>query len=181
MPGTELRVVDDAGRPRAQGEEGEVCVRGPHVFAGYLGDADATSRVLRDGWLHTGDRGRLAADGCLWMLGRRSDLIVSGGENVHPGEVEAALLDHSAVSEVAVAGLPDPDLGQRAAAWVVPKRIDAPPTVDELRTFARKSLAGYKLPREIRFVTALPRNAMGKVLRHGLEGLEAPHGTSVED
>lgn len=179
LPGTELKVIDEAGAPLGFEQEGEVCVRGPSVFAGYLEgpergreDARRNARVLQDGWLHTGDRGCLDPQGRLWMRGRRGDLIVSGGENVHPGEVEAALLDHPAVDEVAVAGLSDEDLGQRVAAWVVPRRLDAPPDPDDLLAFARASLAGYKLPRDIRFVPALPRNAMGKLLRRELSGLK---------
>lgn len=171
LPGTELKVVDDAGAQLGSDLEGEVCVRGPSIFAGYLGDAERSEHVLRDGWLHTGDRGRLDSQGRLWVLERRGDLIVSGGENIHPGEVEAALLDHPGVDEVAVAGLADDDLGQRVAAWVVPRHRDVPPDASDLLAFARATLAGYKLPREFHFVSALPRNAMGKLVRRELAPL----------
>jgi O-succinylbenzoic acid--CoA ligase len=155
MP-TELRVEqpDDDGA-------GEILVRGPNVTPGYVNQPAA----LQDGWLHTGDLGRLDDEGYLYVLDRRSDLIVSGGENVYPAEVEAALLAHRAVRETGVVGVADEQWGQRVVAHVV---VDEPVTGDELTAFLRARLAGYKVPREYRFVGALPRNAAGKLLRRDL-------------
>jgi acyl-CoA synthetase (AMP-forming)/AMP-acid ligase II len=173
LPGTELRIADAAGRELAPGECGEILVRGPSVMEGYLGDADATAAALRGGWLHTGDLGVLAPDGSLTVQERRDDLVVTGGENVSPAEVEGALLAHPGVAEAAVAGLPDPDLGRRVAAWVV-ARPGAALEGAELRAFCRARLAGYKVPREVRVVASLPRSASGKLLRRALAETSSP-------
>lgn len=169
LPGTELCVADASGRVLPAGEAGEILVRGPTLMQGYLGDADATAAALRGGWLHTGDVGALAADGSLGVLDRRDDLVVTGGENVSPSEVEGALLAHPAVADAAVAGLPDPDLGRCVAAWVV-ARPGVALDESELRAFCRTRLAGYKVPREVRVVSSLPRGASGKLLRGALSG-----------
>ena len=162
-----VRVAVD-GRDAAPDEPGEILVRGPIVMTGYAGRPDATARAVVDGWLHTGDVGRLDADGYLYVLDRRDDLIVTGGENVYPAEVEAVLLAHAWVAEGAVVGAPDETWGQRVVA-VVRLAAGAPAAVDAsaaLLAHCRTSLAGYKVPREIRVVTApLPRTASGKVRR----------------
>ena len=166
--GTELRIVAD-GRDLPPGVAGEILVRGPTVMRGYLHDAPSTARVLQDGWLHTGDIGVLDADGGLQILDRRDDLVVSGGENVYPAEVEAVLLEHPGVADAGVTGIADDDLGARVVAWVVVEpgaTIDA----DTLRLHCRERLAGFKRPREYRFVTTLPRNAAGKLQRRCLAG-----------
>lgn len=165
--GTEIRIADGAGRPLPPGREGEILVRGPTVMAGYLGDAEETGRALRDGWLHTGDVGALDPEGRLRVLDRRADLIVSGGENVSPAEVEAVLGEHQEVAEVGVAGLPDPDLGSRVVAWIV-SRPGACPRAEDLQRFCRQRLAGFKVPKEMRFTAELPRNSSGKLLRRCL-------------
>jgi O-succinylbenzoic acid--CoA ligase len=136
---------------------------------GYLHDPAATARALRDGWLHTGDVGYLDAEGGLVVLDRRDDLIVSGGENVYPAEVEAVLLEHPAVADAGVAGLPDADLGARVVAWVVAAQ-GTRPTLEDLQRHCRERLAGYKQPREIRCVDALPRTVSGKLQRRRLVG-----------
>lgn len=155
--GTRVRV--DA----APGEPGEILVRGAVVTAGYLNRPDATARALRDGWLHTGDIGRLDLDGFLYVLDRRDDLIVSGGENVYPAEVEQAARACPGVADLAVIGLPDERWGQVVAAAVVPAE-----TFDEAAfvAFLRARLAGYKVPRIVRTVEALPVTASGKVRRN---------------
>ena len=169
--GTEIRIADAAGRLLPPGREGEILVRGPTVMAGYLHDADGTGRALRDGWLHTGDLGALDSTGRLRMLDRRADLIVSGGENVSPAEVEAVLREHRDVAEVGVAGLPDRDLGSRVAAWVVP-RAGVQCRAGDLRHFCRRRLAGFKVPKEFHFTACLPRNSSGKLLRRRLQQLD---------
>jgi o-succinylbenzoate---CoA ligase len=167
LVGTELRIVTPEGVALPRGAAGEIAVRGPTVMKGYLRRPEATARALRGGWLHTGDVGLIDAAGDLVVLDRRSDLVVSGGENVYPAEVEAALREHPDVADAGVAGEPDPAFGARVAAWVV-TRPGARPAADELAAFLRARLAGYKLPRRFHFVPALPRSESGKLLRRAL-------------
>jgi o-succinylbenzoate---CoA ligase len=153
---------------------GEILVRGPMLFRGYRDDPARTAAALRGGWLRTGDLGRLDPGPRLVVVGRRDDLIVTGGVNVHPAEVEAVLAAHPAVAEVGVRGLPDPRWGQRVAAWVVPRDPAAPPTLAELRAFALERLVAAKAPRELLLVPSLPRGPSGKLLRRLLPGAPAP-------
>ena len=171
LPGVELRIVA-GGHDLPAGETGEIVVRGPIVMQGYLGDHEATARTLRDGWLYTGDVGFLDAAGGLHVRDRRDDLVVSGGENVYPAEVEAVLLGHPDVAEAGVTGVPDDDLGSRVVAWLV-LRPDVAPDAQALARFCRGQLAGFKVPREFRFVGALPRTAAGKLRRTELPGIVA--------
>ncbi len=186
LAGTEVQVREmwttgatdpAAGLPsRAGGPamgEGEISIRGPMLFRRYRGDPDRTAAVLRDGWLSTGDLGRLEPDGRLTVLGRADDLVISGGVNVHPDEVEAVLATHPAVAEAAVAGRPDPEWGQRVTAFVVARDPASPPTLAELRAHARERLAAAKAPRELVLVPALPRGPSGKLLRRLLPDGEA--------
>jgi O-succinylbenzoic acid--CoA ligase len=167
LPGTELRILAEHGRSAEPGERGEILVRGPTLMRGYANRPDETRRVLRDGWLHTGDLGYLDTHGRLFVLDRRRDLILSGGENVYPAEVEAALLEHPDVLDAGVAGIADAAFGRRPAAWLVlrPGRALA---AQELERFCRQRLAGYKVPVRYLRVDSLPRNAAGKLLRHHL-------------
>jgi o-succinylbenzoate---CoA ligase len=166
LDGTQLRIVRD-GCDVAPGTPGEILVRGATVMQGYLHDREATARTLRDGWLHTGDIGCLDGDGGLRVLDRRDDLIVCGGENVYPAEIEAVLLEHPLVADAGVAAVPDADLGARVVAWVVAAAGTAL-DVEALRSHCRRRLAGFKQPREFRCVEVLPRNAAGKLLRRRL-------------
>lgn len=162
-----LRILREDGREAGPDEPGEIVVRGPVVMAGYAGRPEATARAIVDGWLHTGDVGRVDAEGFLYVLDRRDDLVVTGGENVYPAEVEAVLLSHPDVLEAAVVGLPDAVWGQRVVA-VVHLRDGAPPfhAGEDLRAHCRSHLAGYKTPREFRLVDEpLPRTASGKLRR----------------
>jgi len=169
LPHTELSIVDSEGRPVPAGVAGEICVRGPQIMSGYLGSPALTLERLREGWLHTGDMGELDARGRLRILDRRTDLIVSGGENIYPAEVENVLLKHPRVSEVALIGLPDPHWGQRAVAVVVERGTDTPISSlleSELLELCARELAGYKRPRTImRWSEPLPRTASGKLQR----------------
>jgi acyl-CoA synthetase (AMP-forming)/AMP-acid ligase II len=179
LEGVELRVVDDAGDDVvADGATiGDVLVRGPSLFDGYLDAADATAAAFRDGWFATGDLGALAPDGCLRLLGRRSsDLIKSGGYRIGAGEVESALAEHPAVAEAAVLGVADDDLGQRIVAWIV-RRDGMEVAETELADHVARTLAPHKRPREVRFVDTLPRNLLGKVQKGLLT--EAPVGTAA--
>ena len=168
-----VRIVTEEGEEARPGEVGEILVRGPIVTPGYLNRPEATSAALRDGWLRTGDLGYLDEEGYLYVVDRREDLVVSGGENVYPAEVEAALLAHPAVAEAVVVGVPDPEWGQRVVAAV---RLVAGATVSagELQAWCRQRLAGYKVPKEIRIVAELPRNATGKLLRRAVRGWWEP-------
>ena len=169
---TELRIADADGRALPQGQMGEILVRGPQVMAAYYDNPSATESALREGWLHTGDIGRLDADGDLIVVQRRADMIVSGGENIYPSEVEAALREHPAVADVCVVGLPDAEWGQRCAA-AVQLRAGETLSREALLAFSRTRLAGYKQPsaKLIRFVDALPHTASGKIARQAVERL----------
>ena len=172
LPGTALRIEAEDGTPLARGEVGEVCVRGATLFTRYVGRPEATRAALRGGWLHTGDLGRLDAEGRLEILDRRADLIVSGGENVYPAEVEAVLLEHASIAEAAVVARPDAAWGARPLAFVV-LRAGAPLDPAALARHCRARLAGYKVPVEFRACAALPRNASGKLLRSALRDAAA--------
>ena len=161
---TSVAAVDDEGRKLPPGAPGEIVVHGPTIMAGYYRDEAATAAALRDGRLHTGDIGYLDADGDLWLLDRRADLIVSGGENVYPAEVERVLREHPAVALAAVVGLPHPDWGQQVAAAIV-LRAPGAATIDELLAHCRAHLAGYKCPRRLVLRDNLPQTASGKVQR----------------
>lgn len=171
LPGVAIRIVDDAGAPLPPGDAlGEVEIRSDALFVGYLGSPEATDAAFRDGWFRTGDVGSLDDEGVLRLVGRSStDLIKTGGYRVGAGEVEAALLEHPAVLEAAVLGLPDDDLGERIAAWVV-IAPDAGLADDELVQHVADRLAPHKRPRAITRVAELPRNALGKVQKKRLCG-----------
>ncbi len=170
LPGVEVRVVGRDGRALPTNAVGQVAIRGDRGPRAYLADDDGTRRTWVDGWLQSGDLGRLDEDGHLWIVGRQKEIVIRGGHNIAPGEVEAALFDHPAVAEAAVAGVPHPVLGEDVAAWVVLREhIDR----GELRTFLLERLADYKVPRSITVVDALPRNESGKVLKsHLVRGAE---------
>ncbi len=166
FPGQEARVVDVKTRePLPDGEIGEIEVRGPHVFPGYWRRPDATEESFdEDDWFATGDLGCVGEDGYFTISGRAKELIISGGYNVYPREVEEVIEGCPGVSEVAVVGLPDPEFGERVVAAVV--REDPDLTAEKVTGFCREDLAGYKKPRQVVFVEELPRNALGKVLKH---------------
>ncbi len=169
---TELRIEQD-GAPVGAGEVGEIVVRGPTVTPGYWGWPEATATAIRDGWLHTGDLGYLDEDGYLTVLDRRDDLIISGGENVYPAEVEAVLLAAPGVAEAGVIGAPDPQWGQVVVAFVVPQSGAALDPAD-LIAFCAARLARYKVPARIEIrPEPLPRNAAGKLLRRELRAMSA--------
>jgi malonyl-CoA/methylmalonyl-CoA synthetase len=176
LDGVELRLVDEAGAPFEaaaimDGETvGEIQVRGANLFSGYLNRPDATADAFTtDGWFRTGDMAVLDPDGAVRIVGRKStDLIKSGGYKIGAGEIENVLQEHPSVAEAAVTGEPDPDLGERIVAWIVPADPAAPPTADELAAHVAAHLAPHKRPREVRHVSALPRNDMGKVMKRDL-------------
>jgi acyl-CoA synthetase (AMP-forming)/AMP-acid ligase II len=163
----ELRVLDEDGHELAPGEQGELVARSPNVMKGYIGgEAIAQGTVTSDGWIHTGDIGYVDEDGWIYITGRKRELIIVGGFNVYPAEVENALLLHPAVSEAAVVGIPDERLGEIPLAYVV-----AGPGVDEaeLIQWTRQKLAKYKAVRRVEFVEELKRGATEKVLVNELQ------------
>jgi len=177
LPGIEVGLIGVGGAPVDGEVTGEVLVRGPNVFLGYLHNPEATNRALRDGWFHTGDVAARDQHGWFRILGRRDlDLINTGGHRVGAGEVEAALLEHPAVAEAAVTGEPDDRLGQRIVAWVV-LRPGRTVRAAELEDHGAATLAPYKRPREVRFLDALPRTELGKVRKAALRRpREGPKG-----
>ncbi|MFD3532241.1 acyl-CoA synthetase [Streptomyces sp. NPDC058664] len=172
LAGVGLRLVDEDGSvlDECDGETvGEVQVRGPNLFSGYLGRPEATAEAFDGDWFRTGDMAVREADGTIRLVGRKAtDLIKSGGYKIGAGEIENALLDHPGVREAAVTGEPDPDLGERIVAWVVPADPSAPPAEEELAGHVARLLAPHKRPRVVRHLDALPRNDMGKVLKKAL-------------
>jgi len=163
----------EGAQVRLAGPEGELLVRGPMLFRRYRGDPDRTAAALRGGWLHTGDLGRIGPDGRLAVLGRADDLVISGGVNVHPDEVEAVLATHPGVAEAAVTGRPGSRGTTKAATRWPHSGSGRPPTLAELRAFTRQRLAAAKAPRELILVPALPRGPSGKLLRRLLGDGEA--------
>ena len=170
LPGVEVSILDDDDRALPVGDTGEIGVRGPNVMLGYYGLPDETARTLRNGWLHTGDVGRLDAEGFLYVVERKKDLIIRGGFNVYPREVEEVLYAHPAVAEAAVVGMRDPLMGEEVCAFVALK-AGATADAEALIDFCRSRLAKYKCPREMRFLPSLPKNPVGKILRKELRAL----------
>ena len=167
LPGVELRIDDDNGRPLPSGETGEIVVRGPNVSKGYLKRDRENAELFREGWFHTGDVGRLDEDGYLFLVDRKKDMIITGGENVYSSEVEAVLYRHAGVSEAAVIGVPDDRYGEALFAVIVPK-AGVTLTAEEIIDHCRAHIGGYKIPRRIALVDALPRTAVGKVQKAAL-------------
>ncbi len=174
LPGVEVRIMAH-GREVADGEMGEIYLRGPNVFPGYWDRPDATAEALSsDGWLRTGDMGQRSADGYVSIVGRAKELIISGGYNIYPREVEEVLEEHPGVREVAVVGKPSHEWGEEVVAFIVPVRTEAPPAQSEIEGWCRERLAAYKRPRRLAYVSGLPRNAMGKIVRSELQAQEIP-------
>jgi acyl-CoA synthetase (AMP-forming)/AMP-acid ligase II len=166
--GFELRVAGASGAAAAPGEAGEVLLRGPNVMLGYLGDPELTAAAIDpDGWLHTGDIGRVDGRGYLTITDRLKDMYICGGFNVYPAEVEQVLARLAGVAESVVIGVPDERLGEVGKAYVIPRPGHELSAADVL-SFCRTRLANYKTPREVEFREELPRNATGKPLKHVL-------------
>ena len=177
--GTEVRIVDANDNPAPNGTIGEVVARGPQLMRGYWNLPEASEEALRGGWLRTGDAGRMDDEGYIYIQDRVKDMIVSGGENVYPREVEEVLFQHPAISDAAVIGVPNERWGETVQALVV-LRESAEATGEDIIAFCRSRLGGFKLPRAVDFVEALPRNASGKVLKRELrEGYWAGHQRRV--
>ena len=168
LPLSDVRLVDADNVPVPAGARGEICVRGPQVMAGYWRNTEATAAVIDDdGWLHTGDIGQADDDGYVWVIDRVKDMVISGGENVYPAEVEDVLYGHPAIAEVAVLGTPHDKWGEAVTA-VVALRPGTTLTLEDLRDYARDKLAAFKLPIRLEFIDALPRTQSGKVVKYRL-------------
>jgi malonyl-CoA/methylmalonyl-CoA synthetase len=168
LPETDVSFHDEGNYRSDLGARGEICVRSPSVTAGYGNDSEANAQSFHEGWFHTGDLGHIDEDGYIWIDGRIKELIIVGGSNVVPGEVERALDNVDGVRELAVCGVPDEDLGEVVAAFVVSLAGDSEALERDLRAASESELAGYKRPRRYVFLDALPRNAMGKIDRRAL-------------
>jgi fatty-acyl-CoA synthase len=163
----DAKLVDGDGREAAPGEVGELLLRGPTVFAGYWNQPDATAEVLADGWFRSGDLGRADAEGFITLVDRKKDMIITGGENVYPVEVEQVLHRHPGIADVAVIGVGDAQWGESVMAVVVPAEGE-PATAEDIIGFARERIAHFKCPRRVELVDELPRNATGKILKRSL-------------
>jgi fatty-acyl-CoA synthase len=172
MPQTEIRIASPTGETLPHGEQGEVCARGYAVMKGYDGDAEGTAQVIgTDGWLKTGDLGVMREDGCIHLTGRSRDVIIRGGENIYPREVEEFLYTHPKVDEAQVVGIPNERLGEIVAAWVRLKPgVEA--TEDEIRGFCQGQIAYYKIPEHVRFVTEFPATLSGKIQKYKIREFE---------
>jgi long-chain acyl-CoA synthetase len=166
--GTEFRLVDDDGNDVPDGEPGEIAMRGPFVMRGYWEREDATAETIRDGWFHTGDMATVDDDGYFFIVDRKKELIIRGGYNVYPREIEEVLYEHPAVREAAVVGVPHDALGEEVGAAIALKD-GAEASEDEIRAFAKERVAAYKYPRQIWFVEELPKGPTGKVLKREIE------------
>jgi long-chain acyl-CoA synthetase len=166
--GVEMRVVDDEGRDVPQGEVGEIAIRGENVMKGYWNRPEDTATAIPDGWFRTGDLARQDEDGYFSIVDRKKEMIIRGGYNVYPREIEEALYEHPAVAEAACIGIPHPDLGEEVAAAVALKPGQSAEP-DELREFVKARVAAYKYPRHVWVVSALPKGPTGKILRRAVE------------
>ncbi|MMZ60493.1 Long-chain-fatty-acid--CoA ligase [compost metagenome] len=164
LPGCQVRIVDDEGFEVPVGEVGEIIIKGPHVMKGYLNNPEATALTMREDWMLSGDLGRMDDEGFLYIVDRKKDMIIRGGENIYPIEVEEVLFEIPAVLEAAVIGIPHEIYGEVPKAYVVIKDGNGL-TEEEVIAFCEKRLAKYKVPFHVEFLDALPRNASGKVLK----------------
>jgi len=168
LPMSELKICDpQTGEEVPRGEVGEIVTRSPFVMAGYWNRPDATADAIRDGWYWTGDAGRLDEDGYLYVVDRVKDMIISGGENIYPAEIENVLAGHPAILESAIVGLPDPKWGELPRAFIV-KRPGKDVSAEEVIVFLKPKIASFKLPKKVDFLDALPRNPSGKILKTAL-------------
>ena len=168
---TEMRLVDDSDQEAGEGQLGEIVVRGHSVMKGYFNRPEATADAMRVGWFHTGDIASMDKDGYFYIVDRKKDMIIRGGYNVYPRELEEVLMTHPAVSLAAVLGVPHPVLGEEVKAYVICKP-DATVTVEELTVWCRDQMAAYKYPRYIEFRDSLPMTATGKILKRELRDEE---------
>ena len=172
LPGVEVCVIDEQGNPLAVGEVGELLVRGENITPGYFRNEEATEATLKGGWLHTGDMAKIDEDGYIFIVDRKKDLIIRGGFNIYPRDLEELLVSHEGVSEAAVIGVPSEEMGEEVVAYVVQKS-GVNLLEEQLIEFCQNRLAKYKTPRRILFVDELPRNGVGKILKKRIKEMAA--------
>jgi long-chain acyl-CoA synthetase len=165
--GTQMRIVDENDRPLPDGEPGEICIRGHHVMKGYLNRPDETKEALRGGWFHSGDIGIRSPEGYFTIVDRKKDMILRGGFNVYPREIEEVLFSHESIVEAAVIGVPDPEKGEEIKAVIV-VAPGAELSAEDVIAFCKQRLAAYKYPRIVEFMEALPKGSTGKILKREL-------------
>lgn len=168
--GNEMKIFDDSDNEVPDGELGEIVLRGENIFKGYYKNPEATAKAFANGWFHTGDIGYRDADGFFYIADRKSDMIIRGGENIYPREIDELLYTHPAVASAAVIGVPDDLYGEEVAAFVVVKD-GSPTTADELIEFCRTHLADFKCPKSVHFVDDIPKGPTGKLLKRELAKL----------
>jgi long-chain acyl-CoA synthetase len=168
VEGVQMKVVDDEGDDVEQGEVGEIVIKGPNVMKGYWRKDDATAEAIKDGWFHTGDMAKIDEEGYFFIVDRKKEMILRGGYNVYPREIEEVLYEHPAVAEVAVVGVADDKMGEEVGAAVVLKKGEDV-SADELKAFVKEQVAGYKYPRKVWFVDELPKGPTGKILKREVE------------
>jgi long-chain acyl-CoA synthetase len=168
IEGVEMRVVDADDRPVPTGEVGEIVIRGHNVMNGYWGRPEDTAAAIRDGWFHSGDLARVDEDGYFFIVDRKKDMIIRGGFNVYPREIEEVFYEHPAVREAAVVGIPDDEYGEEVGAAVALKE-GATATPEELREFVKSQVAAFKYPRHVWIVDDLPKGPTGKILKREIE------------
>jgi len=172
IEGTEMKIVDESGKELPDGEVGEILIRGPNVMKGYWRRPEETEGTIRDGWLHSGDLGRRDADGYFYVVDRKKDLIIRGGYNVFPREVEEVLYEHPDVVEAAVVSVPDQQLGEEIGAAIV-LRQGSEASAEDLKVHVKSQLAAYKYPRQVWFLDELPKGPTGKILKREIRAPSA--------
>jgi long-chain acyl-CoA synthetase len=170
MPDTDCKIVDleEGTKELPPGQDGEVIIKGPQVMKGYYNRPDETAQVLRDGWLYTGDIGKMDEDGYFYIVGRKKDMIIAGGYNIYPREIDEILYEHPKILEACAIGVPDPHRGETVKAFVVLKPGESA-TEQEIIEYCKTKLAAYKVPKMIEFRQELPKSTVGKVLRRVLK------------
>jgi long-chain acyl-CoA synthetase len=177
FPGQEMRVLDDDDNELSPGEVGELCVRGGNVMKGYLRKPEANAETLRNGWLHTGDMAYVDEEGYFFIVDRKKEMIIRGGENIYPKEIDNLLYSHPKILEAGVVGVPDAIMGEEVKAYIVLKPQEHM-TVDEVRNFCRQNLASFKVPRYVEFIDELPKNIIGKTLKKHLKQRDTSQETA---
>lgn len=170
--GTEIKIVGKDGSELPLGEIGEIVANGPQIMQGYWNNPEATAKAVVDGWLHTGDAGRVDEEGYVYIQDRVKDMIISGGENIYPAEIENILVSHPHIQDASVIGVPDAKWGEAPLAVLV-SGGQPELTAEELSEFCRGKLAAYKIPRKLEYIAALPRNPTGKVLKKDIRSMMA--------
>jgi len=168
-----MRIIDEAGRQLPDGKVGEIAIRGENVMRGYWNNPQATSDTIQNGWLRTGDLGYRDKEGYFFIVGRKKEMIIRGGENIYPKEIEEVLYRHPAVAEAAVVGLPDKRWGEEVAAFIVLREgLQCSPR--QITDYLKDKIADFKIPRRIEFVPSLPKTATGKIQKHKLTFSDPP-------